>query len=86
MESIYHIVTIRVNETSWAHVWRLHSCYLGTGYGRVLLVLLYWPGKGTPGRGRGNWPTVIALTPLMVGRLDEGLRSEIKGGGNQGVE
>jgi hypothetical protein len=23
----------------------------------------------------------IALMPLMVGRLDEGLRSEIKGGG-----
>jgi hypothetical protein len=32
MESIYHIVTIRVNETSWAHVWRLRSRYLGTGY------------------------------------------------------
>jgi hypothetical protein len=32
MESVYHIVTIRVNETSWAHVWRLRSHYLGTGY------------------------------------------------------
>jgi hypothetical protein len=32
MEFVYHIVTIRVNETSWAHVWRLHSGYLGTGY------------------------------------------------------
>jgi hypothetical protein len=32
MESIYHIVTIRVNETSWAHVWRLRSRYLRTGY------------------------------------------------------
>jgi hypothetical protein len=32
MESIYHIVTIRVNETSWAHVWRLRSRYLGKGY------------------------------------------------------
>jgi hypothetical protein len=32
MESVYHIVAIRVNETSWAHVWRLHSRYLGTGY------------------------------------------------------
>jgi hypothetical protein len=32
MESVYHIVTIRVNETSWTHVWRLHSRYLGTGY------------------------------------------------------
>jgi hypothetical protein len=27
----------------------------------------------------------MALTPLMVGRLDEGLRGEIKRG-NQGVE
>jgi hypothetical protein len=32
MESIYHIVTICVNETSWAHVWRLCSLYLRTGY------------------------------------------------------
>jgi hypothetical protein len=24
MESVYHIVTIRVNETSWAQVWRLN--------------------------------------------------------------
>jgi hypothetical protein len=31
MESVYHIVAIRVNETSWAHVWWLHSDYLGTG-------------------------------------------------------
>jgi hypothetical protein len=36
MESIYHIVTIRVNETSWAHVWRLRSRYLRTGYGRFV--------------------------------------------------
>jgi hypothetical protein len=34
MESVYHFVTIRVNETSWAHIWRLHSCYLETGYDR----------------------------------------------------
>jgi hypothetical protein len=32
MESVYHIVTIRMNETSWAHVWRLCSLYLRTGY------------------------------------------------------
>jgi hypothetical protein len=32
VESVYHIVTIRVNETSWAHVWMLHSRYLGTRY------------------------------------------------------
>jgi hypothetical protein len=31
MESVYHIVAISPNETSWAHVWRLRSCYLGTG-------------------------------------------------------
>jgi hypothetical protein len=37
MESVYHIVAIRVNETSWAHVWRLRSRYLGTGYDMVLL-------------------------------------------------
>jgi hypothetical protein len=32
MEFVYHIVTICVNETSWAHIWRLRSRYLGTGY------------------------------------------------------
>jgi hypothetical protein len=32
MEFVYHIVAIRVNETSWAHVWRLRSRYLGMGY------------------------------------------------------
>jgi hypothetical protein len=32
MESVYHIVAIRVNETSWAHVWRLRLHYLGTWY------------------------------------------------------
>jgi hypothetical protein len=32
MESVYHIVAIRVNETSWAHIWRLRSRYLETGY------------------------------------------------------
>jgi hypothetical protein len=31
MESIYHIVAIRVNETSCAHVWRLRSRYLRMG-------------------------------------------------------
>jgi hypothetical protein len=31
MESTYHIVAIRVNETSWTHVWRHRSHYLGTG-------------------------------------------------------
>jgi hypothetical protein len=32
MESIYHIIAIHVNETSWAHVWRLRFHYLRTGY------------------------------------------------------
>jgi hypothetical protein len=31
MESVYHIVAIHVKETYWAHVWWLHSHYLGTG-------------------------------------------------------
>jgi hypothetical protein len=35
MESVYHIVAIRVNETSWAHVWRLRSLYLRTGYDKL---------------------------------------------------
>jgi hypothetical protein len=42
-------------------------------------------GGGTPGRGTGKRPAVMALMPLMAGRLDEGLRREIKEG-NQGVE
>jgi hypothetical protein len=36
MESVYHIVAICVNETSWAHVWRLHFRYLGTGYDSIV--------------------------------------------------
>jgi hypothetical protein len=38
-----------------------------------------------PGRGKGKRPAVIALMPLMAGRLDEGLRGETKMG-NQGGE
>jgi hypothetical protein len=38
MESVYQIVTIRVNETSWAHVWRLRSRYLGTRYDKEQLL------------------------------------------------
>jgi hypothetical protein len=34
MESVYHMVAIRVNETSWAHVWRLRFRYLRMGYDR----------------------------------------------------
>jgi hypothetical protein len=32
MEFVYHIVAIRVNEASCAHVWRFRFRYLGTGY------------------------------------------------------
>jgi hypothetical protein len=32
MESVYHFVTICVNEISWAHVWRLRSLFLRTRY------------------------------------------------------
>jgi hypothetical protein len=39
MTSVYHIVTIRVNETSWAHVWRLRFCYLRTGYDKLPIIL-----------------------------------------------
>jgi hypothetical protein len=35
MESGYHIVTMRVIWTSWAHVWRLRSLFLGMGYDRL---------------------------------------------------
>jgi hypothetical protein len=41
MESVYRIVTIHVNETSWAHVWRLCSRYLGTGYDKDGHVVAY---------------------------------------------
>jgi hypothetical protein len=42
-------------------------------------------GEGHTGAGEGETTDIIALMPLMVGQLDEELRSEIKGG-NQGVE
>jgi hypothetical protein len=38
MESVYHIVAICVNETSWAHAWRLRSRYLGMGYDTLLVL------------------------------------------------
>jgi hypothetical protein len=42
----------------------------------------FYSGRGGArrGRGRGKRLVVIALTPLMAGRLDEGLRGEIKMG------
>jgi hypothetical protein len=46
MESVYNIVAIRVHETSWAPVWRLRSCYLGTGYDnralRAAIITIGW--------------------------------------------
>jgi hypothetical protein len=36
MAPVYHIVAIRVNKTSWVHVWRLHFHYLRTGYDSVI--------------------------------------------------
>jgi hypothetical protein len=41
MESVYHFVTIRVNETSWVHVWRLRSLFLGMGCDRSLPYALW---------------------------------------------
>jgi hypothetical protein len=49
MESVYHFVTIHVNETSWAHVWRLRSRYLETGYDTMTC--------GT----MNDWPFVVPL-------------------------
>jgi hypothetical protein len=41
----------------------------------------FYSGRGgAPGRGRGKRPAVIVLTPLMVGRLDEGLRGKSRRG------
>jgi hypothetical protein len=75
MESVYHVVTLRLNETSWAHVWRLRSRYLETGYdiykgewdlqrlGEVSLV----PGGGRAAKPRGwlvGWSGLHWLSPL----------------------
>jgi hypothetical protein len=40
MPCVSHIVVIRVNETSWVHVWMLHFRYLGTGCDKGSLALL----------------------------------------------
>jgi hypothetical protein len=40
MAYVYHIFAIRVNETSWAHVWRLRFRYLGTGCDTFSMLLL----------------------------------------------
>jgi hypothetical protein len=39
-----------VNETSWAHVWRLHFCYLRTGYDSTnIFIFLLMCKKQAPG-------------------------------------
>jgi hypothetical protein len=45
MASVYHIVAILVNETSWAHVWRLRFRYLGTGYDKSIAAIYREYGK-----------------------------------------
>jgi hypothetical protein len=52
MESVYHIITIRVNKTSWAHVWRLRSCYLRMGYDTLSVTREGLPHTGTARRKR----------------------------------
>jgi hypothetical protein len=49
-------------------------------------VLTFYRGSGSTGEGWPGqlMPTLMALTPLKMGRLDERLRSAIKEG-NQGV-
>jgi hypothetical protein len=62
MESVYHIITIRVIEISWAHVWRLHSRYLGTGYDKYdeheflfrIQIVAYMSNLGRLLRGQWN--------------------------------
>jgi hypothetical protein len=68
MESVYHIITIRVNETSWAHVWRLHFCYLGTGYDSGGgSNSLFWKDRWLNGRGiKDIAPVVYDLVPKRI--------------------
>jgi hypothetical protein len=36
MAPVYHIVVVRVIWTSWVHIWRLHFCFLGMGYDKMV--------------------------------------------------
>jgi hypothetical protein len=72
MESVYHIVTIRVNETFWAHEWRLRSRYLGTGMTHTLhrsvvpvRVTVLLELCNPPCRGRGEPAKPGLLYPLV---------------------
>jgi hypothetical protein len=60
MESVYYIVAIRVNETSWACVWRLCSRYLGTGYDNLLGVA---PDSRTRSPQELIWESNFSITP-----------------------
>jgi hypothetical protein len=51
--SVYHIVTMRVIWTSWAHVWRLRSLFLGTGYDRCLRSRIWPSSRGQTWLGWG---------------------------------
>jgi hypothetical protein len=42
--------------------------------------LLYGPGRGMLGPGSGKQPVVMALMPLKIGQLNEGLGGGLKGG------
>jgi hypothetical protein len=67
---------------------------VGNNWRRSCLVVMaegcsspFYSGRGGArwGEGGGNGRPIMALMPLMAGRLDEGLRGEIKRG-NQGRE
>jgi hypothetical protein len=80
MESVYHIVAIHVNETSWAHVWRLRFHYLRTGYDSR-------EKRREEGRGEVRWR--VARLSLYIGAkgwrqsvIKTEKRLVINGGGN----
>jgi hypothetical protein len=64
MESVYHIVAIRVNETSWTHVWRLHFRYLGTGYDKVAPVTSEGGRRAVPTLDLGFQDLISGMAPL----------------------
>jgi hypothetical protein len=79
MEYVYHIVTIRVNETSWAHVWRLRSRYLGTGYDMRQLPEVGEAEVANKGgiRGEGTAGRLLAMArrTATLGRLARGRKT-----------
>jgi hypothetical protein len=73
--SVNHIVAMRVICTSWAHVWRLRSLFLGTGYDTGHVSMHYLMSHGTMlghlvCEGSGS-PTSLRLQtpPLCLGGL-----------------